>query len=460
MHSRTRPLLQLRPSLSFALMLALLAVLWVAGGASRADTLGQVIVRGAAWLSLIVVALAGDRPVWGNVRPVVLFLLIALLLVLLQLVPLPPAVWQALPGRDGFLGATLPGETPPWRPLALVPGAAWNAAASLVVPIAMLVLVAGSSERELSRMPAVLLGMVALQAVIGLLQFSGAGFSNPFVNDTPGQVSGTFANRNHFALFLAIGCVLAPVWAFGDGRRPHWRGPVAIGLILLFALTILASGSRAGMALGMLALCLGTWLSFRPLRRELRHYPRWVMPVSIVTVVTMIVGLILLSVAADRAASITRIITSEGGEDLRTRALPTILAMIKTYFPAGSGFGGFEPLFRVQEPNQLLKLTYFNHAHNDFLETVLSGGIPGLLLLMAAVTWWGVASIRAWRVPDGAIYSRLGSALLLLVFAASVVDYPARTPMVMALIVVSAAWLSSGGKLSSRSALPRDSQQL
>jgi hypothetical protein len=31
-------------------------------------------------------------------------------------------------------------------------------------------------------------------------------------------VSGTFANRNHFALFMAIGCVLAPAWAVQSSR--------------------------------------------------------------------------------------------------------------------------------------------------------------------------------------------------------------------------------------------------
>lgn len=460
MHSRLRSSLQSRPSLCFMLVLAFLVVLWIAGGASRADVLGQTVVRGMAWLSLIVVALAGDRPTWGTVRPVALFLLAALILVLLQLVPLPPGLWQGLPGREAFVLTSLPAEALPWRPLALVPGAAWNAAASLVVPAAVLVLIAGSSEGERARLPAMLLILVALSAVIGLLQFSNAGFNNPFVNDTPGQVSGMFANRNHFALLLAMGCVLAPAWAFANGRRPHWRGPVATGLILLFALTILASGSRAGMILGVLAMALGMAMSLRPLRREFRRYPRWVMPVFVVAIVATIAGLILLSVAADRAASITRILASEGNEDLRTRALPTVLAMVKAYFPIGSGFGGFEPLFRVSEPNGLLKLTYFNHAHNDFLETILGGGVPGLLLMLAVILWWAVASIRAWRTSGDVLTPRLGSALLLLLFAASVVDYPARTPMMMAMVIIAAAWLVNAGKLSSRSALPHGDQQL
>src|SRR3546814_14561816 len=41
--------------------------------------------------------------------------------------------------------------------------------------------------------------------------------------------------------------------------------------------------------------------------------------------------------------------------------------------------------------------TYFNHAHNDFLEIVLDGGLPALLLMLVAIGWYGMASMRAWR---------------------------------------------------------------
>jgi O-antigen ligase len=125
---------------------------------------------------------------------------------------------------------------------------------------------------------------------------------------------------------------------------------------------------------------------------------------------------------------------------MRGRALPTVLAMIAEYFPAGAGLGGFDPLFRMHEPFALLKTTYFNHAHNDWLEVVLDAGLPGLLVSVAALAWWLVGTIRAWR--GGAVVARLGSAMLLLIMLASVIDYPARTPMMMATVVIAAVWLS------------------
>lgn len=449
-----------RVSLSLALLAILLVLLWLAGGASREDASGQTLVRAAAWLTLIGIGLFGPRPDWHGIRPVALLLVAALLVVLVQLIPLPPSIWQALPGRAVLAGTASATSELAWRPIAIVPGAAWNAASSLVVPATILVLAAGLDSREQSRVLVLLLALVAVSALIGLLQFSGARFDNPFVNDTPGQVSGTYANRNHFALLLAMGCVLAPVWAFLEGRRSHWRGPVAVGLILLFTLVILASGSRAGMVLGVLAFGLGLLLVRRPLRQELHRYPRWAMPVLLGTIAVMIGAFVLLSVATDRAASINRAIAIEGNEDMRTRALPTVWTMVQTYFPAGSGFGGFDPIFRLHEPNTLIKPTYFNHAHNDFIEIVLQGGIAGLLLLGTAIIWWLIATIKAWGRNEDASLARLGSALLLLTFVASAFDYPARTPMVMAICMLAGTWLARTGKRLGGSALPGEGQQL
>ena len=128
MLSRHRLPFRFRPSLSFALLLSLLFILWLAGGASRADALGQTVVRAAAWLVVIALILFGERPMARDLRPVVLLLVIALILVLLQLVPLPPAIWQALPHRDLVSASIAFGESQPWRPWSMTPGATANAA--------------------------------------------------------------------------------------------------------------------------------------------------------------------------------------------------------------------------------------------------------------------------------------------------------------------------------------------
>ena len=97
--------------------------------------------------------------------------------------------------------AILAGQPQPWRPLAIVPGGAANAAASLLVPVAVLVLVAQLRSDERAWLPGILLTVIAVSMIVGLLQFSGMGSNNPLINDSMGQVSGSFANRNHLAIF-------------------------------------------------------------------------------------------------------------------------------------------------------------------------------------------------------------------------------------------------------------------
>lgn len=448
------------PNLSLALLLAFSTILWVAGGASRADVWGQVVVRAGAWTCLGLLILFGSNRPFQRGRPVLLFLAAGAALALMQLVPLPPGLWSALPGRAIFGEvAAVAGEPAPWRPLAIVPSMALNALGSLIVPFVILCLATQGGAVRDGMLIRMLLVMVVAGMAVGLLQFASIPLKNPLINGG-GEVSGTFANHNHFALMMACGLLLLPAWVFWGGRSPGWRGPLAIALILLLALAILASGSRAGMLVGIVALGCGLAMVRQPLQRMLGQYPRWVFPVLIAAIVLLLATLVALSVAADRAVSIDRALALDPGQDMRNRGLPTVLAMVREYLPAGAGLGGFDGVFRLHEPLDLLKPTYFNHAHNDFIEIVLDAGVLGLALVLAALGWWLWMSVRAWRAGSGSafILPKLGSALLLVILLASIVDYPARTPTIMAIVVIAGIWLSEAGRPAS--ALPKTAQHL
>lgn len=452
-----------RLDLCSALLITLVAALWLAGGASRADAPGQIVVRSVCWALLIMhVLLAKDiRPPRLNVVGIILAAATAL--ALLQQVPLPPAIWLALPGRETIAAAaTASGQPQPWRPLTIAPGATLNAASSLIVPIVAYVLIRKGRESMRYMLVGLLLAFITGSLLVGLMQASGASIDNPFINDSAGQVSGMFANRNHFALFLAIGCLLTPTWVFSAGRRASWRGPAGVALLLLLLVTILATGSRAGLLLGLGGFAIGLALARQGVLREFRGYPRWVGFSFLAGVVGIIAIFVLITIAADRAASINRLLTVDTGQDMRSRGLLTVIEMIRTYFPAGSGLGSFDAVFRMHEPMSLLKFTYFNHAHNDFLEIALDTGILGALLLAASCFWWAVASWRVWRSndPRGAALPRCGSAILLLILVASIFDYPARTPMIMVLIIIGATWLSDGAERERDPALPMSRRDL
>jgi len=444
------------PDLNFILLVALFVSVWIAGGSSRADVPGQAIVRAAAWMTIVFALIFTPRLSVAGLRSVIVLLGGIIALPVMQLIPLPPDLWRSLPGRAAFADVVSLAAVPDaWRPLSLVPSATWNALASLAIPAAVILLFAGLKETDYPRLPGLMLGLIIASVAVALVQFTGIRFDQPLINYT-GDVSGTFANRNHFAILAAIGCAVVPVWATTRHRGRAVRLAIAAALLILFVLAVLASGSRAGMAATCIALVLGPLVVRERLQAISTALPRR-LPVLIgLALLLLIAALIGLSFALNRAVSINRLLELDVGRDMRSRGLPVVLAMTREYFPAGIGLGGFDPLFRLHEPFALLKPTYFNQAHNDMLGIVLDAGAAGLLVLVAALGWWSWASLRVWRSHDAAaIMGRLASAILLLVAGASIVDYPARTPMMMAVVALSAAWLGQAADAVDKSRLPR-----
>jgi len=447
------------------MLLVWLGVLFVAGGSGYADVPGQTIVQGVGWTLMSALALFAKRPWKGATRPIWVMLACAWLLVLVQLVPLPPAVWASLPGRALFAHSALVNDV--WRPWSLVPGATINAASSLVVPTVTLLLLTQMAKREWQRLPAAVLVLICLSSLMGLVQLSSGGLINPLVNGSAGQVSGSFANRNHFALFLAMGCAIAPVWASAGYDRLAWRVPAALGLIAFLTLMILASGSRTGLFLGGLGIIFGLLIARRLIVRAARRLPaamsRLLWPAGI-GIAGLLIGA---SIWAGRAPSIARLLANNPGEGMRAKALPTVLRMAGEFFPFGAGYGSFSVDFQMHEPVSLLKPTLFMHAHNDLLEVLVDGGLPAAGLLVAALVWFSRETWLAWRrpVPDAdtrmsTSLARLGSALLLLILGSSLFDYPARTPMMMALIVLAAGWICRGRAERDRPGLPTPGEHL
>lgn len=434
-------------TLSFWLLIAFLAILWVAGGASRADVLGQSVVRFSAWSIIVVAILALPRVDWRVVKEPAIILGAVALLVTLQLVPLPPAIWTEFPGRAIFTeAAVLAGMDQPWRPLSISPSGTSNALASLIVPGVVLLLAANLTREQHWRIAVFVLAMVGAGAMLGVLQFSGANFNNPLINTPPGSVAGNFANRNHFALFLAIGCVIAVAWAF-RAETIVVRTGAAFASLLIFILIALATGSRGGAVIVLIGILLAIIAVWSRIARQLIAIPRKTAVLLVAVVVAIAPMAVWLSNSLDRAVSIDRAAIMDSDADLRLRIWPIVLDMFQNYFPAGTGFGTFDAVFRIYEPHVLLNPKYVNLAHNEWLQIPMEGGLLGLLLLVATIFWFAWRSFGAWsfgsKSTNSRVLARVGSIVVILFLAASATDYPARTPLMMALLILAVIWLGS-----------------
>ena len=109
-------------------------------------------------------------------------------------------------------------------------------------------------------------------------------------------------------------------------------------------------------------------------------------------------------------------------------------------FPVGSGIGSFVEAYQIDESFESLTDTYANHAHNDWLEVYMTGGLIGLMIIGIAVIAWMRIAFAIWKSPRrhtrDEIFARLGSLIVLIMALGSIGDYPLRVPSLMCLVTV------------------------
>lgn len=241
------------PRLSFAsaCLISFTQLLAFTGGSSHADEPQLIVLRALAALFLIPVFYLFRKELVGEARPLLLMGCILAGWMIIQLIPLPPFLWQLLPDRESIaqIDAQV-GIADVWRPISWVPARTLNALASLVVPFAALLLAVTLRVPNFALFNAIL-GLALFDAGMNFLQVVSGGDTIFFLYDPkPGQTDGLFANENHSGLFSAIGMLVATrlaTWP-GDRRAPQaWRLLYGLAFLMLL-LAALIGGSRAGLA--------------------------------------------------------------------------------------------------------------------------------------------------------------------------------------------------------------------
>ena len=451
-----------RPALPVLLALALLAMAALMGGSSRADTVSLLLLRPAsvALLAWAVLGLRRDERAGFGDWLVLGAATVALLLI--HLLPLPPGLWQALPGRELVVAIDRTTGHSPWRPLSLDPQLTRNAIWSLAAPAAALLL-ALRADRAGER--TIFLGVLAVGLVsglVGLIQFA-SGPDSPlywYRITNPGSAVGLLANRNHAGVLLACQFPLLAAYVV-TGTHDRSRQMRLIGAAAIAAAIvpmILTTGSRAGLIAGVIGLA-GAALILRPHLDTLSPSGR--APTrNRLLIGGLVVAFLLfcaIYIGLNQGNSVDRIV---GGADSQTELRWPIwratLTAAKDMFPWGSGFGGFSSVFDIYEPDAILGPSYVNHAHNDYLEILLDGGIPGVILLAAALALIARDAWRVWRrrANDASvILGRAAAIALAQLLLASAFDYPLRAPLMAVFAAFLVFWLRRGalGTLSADS---------
>jgi len=414
---------------------AFLAVLGAFGGASRADELQQTIVRFAA-IGVIAAALWPlDMAVFRDARGPLIGIALIYLLIIAQLMPMPPGLWVRMPGHDIYAPIAREADAFGWRPWTLSPDLTLNALGALLPATAIGLLALTLDFRGRLLLAQGVVGVACISALLGLLQLAGGGtFLHLFRTSSEDSAVGLFANRNHQAALMACSLPILAALAsirIREGARPGRLLGLAIAIAALLLMALAATGSRMGLLLGFIGLAAA--MIVYGVTAGPGGPRRWLAGLALVAAAAVPV-----SVLVVRSGSIARL-ASDPVDQTRMAALGPMLEAARAFLPFGAGFGTFDPVYRHFEPDSLLSTIYLNQAHNEPVQLAIEGGLPALLLLLLFLGWWMSATIRALRPRDSASRRALAIAMVatsLILMLSSLVDYPLRTPLLSGLFAI------------------------
>lgn len=458
------------------LLVAMLVTAAAFGGSARADTMSLVLLRPfAVVLAMVGLARLSREDARQFAGPlIVLGGFIAIMLV--HIVPLPTAIWGALPGhgivadidKAAGLGAV-------WRPLTLDRWGAYNALFAMSVPLAVLVFGAQVDQRARQRALATVIAIGLFSAALGVFQFA-SGPNGPlylYRISNNGSAIGLLANRNHQGVFLGTLFPLIAAYAAiafgrearrradgritGDARR--WGAAIVAAMVVP---VVFATSSRAGVAsvaLGIAGAMLVALPHYREAMRsaqnaKLTHHRSsmvgqpWFRFALLGLCALGFIGFAIVAVGLAQGNAVDRLLADGNADpELRAPIWQATWHAVREFLPFGSGAGSFVRTFQIYEPRALLTPLYVNHAHNDYLELLLEYGIVGPLLAIAAIVVVVRDSLTVWfgdGTSPATTFAR-GASIALGQFAfGSMFDYPLRTPLLAAVAIMLVVLLRAG----------------
>ncbi len=354
--------------------------------------------------AFLLLALALSKPVeeepWGRARGPAFALALLAGWGLLQALPLPRAFHALAPARLEL--AARSGEAPANLPLSFSPWlSVWTALA--VLAAAALLVAAATLGRE--RLPRrVVWGAIALvslgEVLVGArawLERSQTIWGVPVATDLT-RLRGTFVNPNHLATWLLIPLAGAFAWLWWAVRRARDAGrleerillvalPALVWLVLFAGLA--ATGSRGG----LIAWAAGTALqaSLLAVRRGL-SWRAWLAGGSALAAAG---ALALFTLGGESVLGRWLGASGAAGGVDRLTVWTASLELVSRFPFLGTGLGSFRDVFPLVQPAATPGLWW--HAHNDWLEALVTLGVVGFALLVAAGALTSHRLGEAWR---------------------------------------------------------------
>ncbi len=405
-----------------------------------AATLSQVLIFALTWGAALILLLetwlrrTRKRPgeVWTH--PVLPFILLGLMLACLQLVPLDPSWVEALSPRALGMHQELvqAGIVERLQNLALSLEP-WTSLRLLLehfsqVLFFVLLLVGLKNRPRVLALVMVMLFLGLFQVLYGLIQTSSATpqiwwWEKEFNQE---WLTGTYINRDHLAGFLELVIPLSfglglVFWPRNMDSKGNRSGPESSILkqkllfleqriksfLFIFIGVFLGAGLLfTGCRGAVISLALGTLIvsALFMFKRSLRGFG---VGFGVFLLVIAVYGM---QLGIEETAK--RFEQTEGLTN-RLEITKSVLPMVADYPLTGVGLGNFKTVYPEYELASWSGRVQRRYALNDWVQSGVEFGVPGLILVVSGYFFFLVRSLRLWLKTRDQFASGLGAGLLI-----------------------------------------------
>lgn len=385
-----------------------------------------------------------------------LMLIASIVLIIAHIIPLPPFIWQSLPGREILLELAIAiGRDNAWYSLSIDPSMSIESGLSVVIFAAIILAGHHINMSERIILFKLIIGLAGVHLFVALLQMASGGENFYFyATSHKGLPVGLFANRNHMGTLMIISIMICAALYHYQRAKPrnnkmktsdnNMAMIIYASVAALFTLGVLITNSRTATALLVITFLLILFLNIP------KKHSRLAIPFTIGGAVTISGGVFLLYYT-NRFEVLNRLLERfQQDDDQRFEFWPNIGEAIQNYMPFGSGLGTFDIGFRANEKLEIVGSHFVNNAHNEYLEIALETGVFGLGILGIALLWLlrkisHLFKARYTINAHGHMALYLSSAVGLIALH-SLTDYPMRRFTILAICAFMISTISHNRK--------------
>ncbi len=437
-------------ALLFYLFLGLLLWLPLPLGSNRWWSLAlyelATLALSLGWLFLYLRGRASPGPALQAALPALLALLLALLWIVLQALPLPASIIEALSPAAAEVHA----QTGARSSLSLNSYATRGAALeTLNLGLVFgLTLVLVNSRERLRMLSLTLIVSGVFQAAYGsIMTLSGLEYGF-FVEKEAyrGVATGTFVNRNHLAGYLEMCLAVGTGLLLSDlasQRAPNWResarrflhsmlgrkGLLRLSLVLM-VIALVLTRSRMGTTAFFSSLVL-TGVLYLVARKRLTRSS------MLFFASLLVIDLVIVGNFFGVEKVVQRLQDTSAATEHRDEVVRESLQIVADFPLAGTGAGSYFSTYPAYASGAVPQV--YDHTHNDYVEIASELGLVGFLLLGATVMYClylalGALFRRRDPMMQGCAFACIMGVSALLVHSAA--DFNLQIPANAALFVV------------------------